>query len=200
MWTDATIFGGTLLGLLILSIWFNFWEGFTLNTPAEIMTQSPVWSFLALVAIAVGAGYVHFAVRKLAARLVGKKLGADIQHTFTRESLGRAFAKNTGPFHSIFTRRPLGWGQFVRRRIARVLSDADGYVQALNDQFTNPSGTAKAATASPAPLPLAADEQPSATAEANPAVTRPSQADQQAEGAASTEAGEASAKREAAVQ
>ncbi len=28
----------------------------------------------------------------------------------------------------------------VRVRIMRVLADADGYVQTLNDQFTNPSG------------------------------------------------------------
>ncbi len=162
LWTDGILFGGTLVGLLALSIWVNFWEGFTLSTPLEILQQSPGWSFVALVAILVGAGYVHFTVRKLVARTIGKRLGSDIQHTYTRESLARAFAKNTGPFHSLFTKKPVGWGQFVRRRIARVLSDADGYVQALNDQFTNPSGTDKPA-ASPAPLPLTADEEPSAT-------------------------------------
>ncbi len=201
LWTDAAIFGGTLMGLLALSIWLNFWEGFTLATPMEIVTQNPVWSLLALAVVAVGAGYVHLAVRKLAARMIGKKLGSDIQHTFTRESLARAFAKNTGPLHSLFTKRPVGWGQFVRRRIARVLSDADGYVQALNDQFTNPSGTgtAKSAAASTAPLPLIADEEQPAAAEADPAAPPTSQADEKPEGAKRKEASDAPNEREAAV-
>jgi len=41
----------------------------------------------------------------------------------------------------------------ARRRIARVLSDADGYVQTLNDRFTNPSGTPERPAGDPAPGP-----------------------------------------------
>ncbi len=217
LWTDSILLGGTVAGLLALSVWAGYWEGFTPNPPPWLtaLPESPLL-LLTLAVVLLGAmGYVHFVVRRLTARLIGKKLGSDIQHTYTRESLAKAFAKNTGPWHSIFTNKPLGWGQFVRRRIARVLSDADGYVQALNDQFTNPSGTTRLATPT-VPLPLEADEErptpkPSQSAQSPAADTppevseqreneEPSESEERPERMAPPENQEQSTEREAAVR
>jgi hypothetical protein len=95
--------------------------------------------FTALVAYLIWLA-VHYGVRKLAAKsLVGaaERMG---QKLGIRGSLAAAFRANTRPWRSIFSRQPAGWGRRSRRRIQRVLEDADRYVQDLNDRFTNPSG------------------------------------------------------------
>ena len=65
------------------------------------------------------------------AERLGQKLGI-------RGSLGSAFAANTRFWRSIFARHPAGWSRRSRRRIQRVLEDADRYVQDLNDQLHQP--------------------------------------------------------------
>jgi hypothetical protein len=62
-----------------------------------------------------------------------------------RSRLTRAFLFNTRPWLSIFMRRPIGWGQGSRKRLQRVIADANRYVQTLNDRFTDPSGKVVAA-------------------------------------------------------
>ena len=52
----------------------------------------------------------------------------------------RAFRKNTSLWHSVFHKRPVGWGKRAQRRLKEVLIEANRYVQDLNDTFTNPSG------------------------------------------------------------
>lgn len=79
----------------------------------------------------------HFAVRALAAHGVVKELNKDLDF---RGRLALAFQKNTRFFRSVLRTTPVGWGNRARRRIARILSEADSFVQALNDRFTNPSG------------------------------------------------------------
>ena len=51
-----------------------------------------------------------------------------------------AFRKNTSIWHSVFHKRPVGWGKRAQRRLKEVLIEANRYVQDLNDKFTNPSG------------------------------------------------------------
>jgi hypothetical protein len=64
-----------------------------------------------------------------------------------QESLRYAFNKNTRPWHSIFSDRPVGWGRRARKRLARVTEAADTYIQSLNDRFAKPSGPDGPATA-----------------------------------------------------
>ncbi len=137
---DAAIFGTILALLAGIGIW-AYLEGqtFDLSWPVSL-TGWIVWG-VGLAAVLSVAGYIHFKTRKLVARGIAKRLGKDIGHTPTRETLLRAFKKNTGPTHSIFATKPVGWSQRARKRIARVVSDADGYVQTLNDRFTSPSGS-----------------------------------------------------------
>ncbi len=167
--TDAAVFGITLLVLAGLSYWAGWpdWQGLSLNPPSL-----QEWLLAGgILAIVILLSYLHFITRKLVARGIAKRLGKDIGHTASRETLLRAFRKNTRWMHSVFSTKPVGWGPRARKRIAKVVSDADGYVQTLNDRFTNPSGDetekskipqAPVAVATPPPPaePAAEEEQP----------------------------------------
>ncbi|MBF0424731.1 MAG: dynamin family protein [Magnetococcales bacterium] len=95
----------------------------------------------ALVALGV-LGSVHMLVRKSVARLVLSNALSDIQKPDIRDFIARAFQKNVRPWRSMLSLTPTGWGGKSERMIQNVLKEADGYVQSLNDQFTNPSGRA----------------------------------------------------------
>jgi hypothetical protein len=92
------------------------------------------------IALAIEA---HFSLRRLAAKRIMTRLQRQLQNLHERdfvEGLLHAFHKNTRFWRSIFMKHPTGWGARARRQIADVLAEANGYVQDLNDKFTNPSG------------------------------------------------------------
>ena len=66
-----------------------------------------------------------------------------------RDWLVAAFAKNTRPWRPFLLSKPAGWGHFARRRVAKILSEADSFVQTLNNRFANPSGSKAPAPAAP---------------------------------------------------
>jgi len=80
---------------------------------------------------------VHFLVRTLAGRHVRRTLAPDPQDG---DHMVQAFTNNTRFWRSLFERHPRGWGWFNRRRLRRVVTDSNHYVQMLNDNFTDPSG------------------------------------------------------------
>jgi hypothetical protein len=55
-------------------------------------------------------------------------------------SIKNAFLRNTRPFRSLFHPAPAGWTARSRRVLAGVIADASGFVQTMNDRYTNPSG------------------------------------------------------------
>ena len=158
LWTDGILGGIALVAVLAWSIYAGKWEGFSLGTLSlSGLTLAQTIGIASGVLLAVAlALYGHFSVRRLHARRIGQRLGADIPHIPTRESLQKAFGKNTRPWRSIFFTRPAGWGKRARHPLAEVLAEADRYVQSLNDRFTNPSGD----SASPTPAPLTAGPDP----------------------------------------
>ncbi|MGC1952422.1 MAG: dynamin family protein [Gammaproteobacteria bacterium] len=142
LWADGIVFTLLVLGFLAWSISAGYWDGLLFSPPWLASLSSNVWLLGFTLAALAGAGlYLHMAVRKLAARTVISKLRRDSTLRDYREPLIAAFIKNTHFTHSIFGSNPVGWGTRARKRIAQVLKDADLYVQTLNDQFTNPSGS-----------------------------------------------------------
>ncbi|MGB5763846.1 MAG: dynamin family protein [Sedimenticolaceae bacterium] len=146
-WRKRTLIGDAIAAVLIVGAFIAItsrlgqWNGLQLQAGWwDSLTASPMRIyFTALVAYLIWLA-VHYGVRKLAAKsLVGaaERMG---QKLGIRGSLAAAFRANTRPWRSIFSRQPAGWGRRSRRRIQRVLEDADRYVQDLNDRFTNPSG------------------------------------------------------------
>jgi hypothetical protein len=69
-----------------------------------------------------------------------KKQMHDMREMDFADNIANAFQKNTRFWRSIFIKQPSGWGQRTKRQLTTVLAEANGYVQALNDKFTNPSG------------------------------------------------------------
>lgn len=94
-------------------------------------------------AVAALAIYLHVLIRKW---VVGRerKLLTKEHDLELREWLENALTHNTTRFRSVLLTSPVGWGAGAKRRLAQVLRDADGFVQTLNDRYTNPSGAAVA--------------------------------------------------------
>ena len=128
--------------------------------------KGPTWDasgFRLALAIAIIAmlAYIHFRLRRVAAKQVVARLRQEIHDKDLLEHYIRAFLRNTRWHRSILNKRPAGWSLRANERIKDVLLDAGRFVQELNDRFTNPSGAATRTTAAgerPEPRPQAAAE------------------------------------------
>lgn len=146
-WRKRTLIGDAVVAALLIGGFVTItsklgqWDGMHFNAAWwDTLTATPMSMYFTALGAYLLWLAVHYGVRRLAARTLygpaerlGQKLGI-------RGSLGSAFAANTRFWRSIFARHPAGWSRRSRRRIQRVLEDADRYVQDLNDRFTNPSG------------------------------------------------------------
>jgi len=144
LWADGLLFGVVTVGILSWTLATGEWSGLSFTHAFwDQLLSEPAWRWVALGVAVVLAGYAHFTVRRLAARSVITKLRREARAIRDHDLLDnfiRAFRKNTSLWHSIFHKRPVGWGKRAQRRLQAVLSDANRYVQDLNDKFTNPSG------------------------------------------------------------
>jgi hypothetical protein len=129
--TDAAVLAAAIALIAVISNWINLWGLFSLD-----FTTQPVTSTLKAMAIVVAALAVHFSVRKFVAlRLAGK-----LETETLAGNIKNAFLRNTRPIRSLFHPAPAGWTARSRRILAGVMADASGFVQTMNDRFTNPSG------------------------------------------------------------
>lgn len=141
LWLDGALFGGLALAFLALTVAGGYWEGLSLGLPLwGSLSAVPTIQYALLGALAVGAGYVHFTLRRWAAGRVARRLAAGQKENDALANYLRAFAKNSRWFRSILRRRPCGWRRATARSLAKVREDAQNYVQKLNDVYTNPSG------------------------------------------------------------
>ena len=143
---DAVVFG--LLAALVggWTLWTGEWDGLSFSHPtwAALFDLDPLWRLVLLAVALAAGGYLHARLRGRAARAVLARLAKqppDTHGTRFADSLPRAFRNSAGGWRSIFWRRPVGWEGRSRRRVADVLLEANGYVQLLNDRYTDPSGT-----------------------------------------------------------
>lgn len=149
LWIDGLLFGTIIVGVLGWTVWTGEWTGLRFTHSLwQRLFDEPVLRLVAL-GVAVGlAGYAHFSIRQMAAQHIVAKLQRDRSDIHEAESLGsfsNAFHKNTRFWRSIFRQQPVGWGPRARRLLKRVRSEANAYVQELNNTFTNPSGTSDTA-------------------------------------------------------
>lgn len=98
-------------------------------------------SLITLALLLGGIGYIHFSIRHISARKELKKianeLGADSD---IYKQYERSFGKSTAAYRPMFFQSPAGWNETTQQIIEEVINEANDYIQALNDQFTNPSG------------------------------------------------------------
>ncbi|MDX1513673.1 MAG: dynamin family protein [Gammaproteobacteria bacterium] len=143
-WMEGVVFGLLFAGLAYVSIRAGYWDGFRFAPPwldvlrGNVYLQGGVAGAVVLV-----IAYIHFSLRKLAAKSVARGLEKDQSLGQRQEWLLRAFQKNVRPWHFLFSKQPVGWGRFNRKRLANVLSDANRFIQTLNSRFADPSGASK---------------------------------------------------------
>jgi hypothetical protein len=142
LWLDAAVIGGLALVGLAWSIARGHWQGLRYQPPwLDQLLSNDVLSAVVLACVLVATVAIHFWVRKLTAHAVVKRLRAEIPSSEQRDWLVGAFMKNTRPWRPFLLTQPAGWGPLARRRVAKILSEADSFVQTLNNRFANPSGS-----------------------------------------------------------
>jgi len=159
LWLDGIAFALLAAGAVAWTLAGGHWQGLGLRHPVvDAMTDSALgWGLLAG-GIAAVLLSIHLALRRVAASTVAAGLARDPGLGETREWVLRAFERNTRAWRPLAGADPAGFGPGVRRRLAKVLNDADNYVQTLNNRFANPSGADHAAAAAPAPPPAPTPE------------------------------------------
>jgi hypothetical protein len=141
LWLDGLLFGALGVGLLGASIWAGYWQGLAFSAPwFTWLTENPIVLGLVLAAAVVGALYLHFRLRRVAANSVAAAMRSLDYEGDVKEWLQRAFELNTRAWQPLFGVEPAGWSAAARKRLAQVLAEADSYVQTLNARFTDPSG------------------------------------------------------------
>ncbi len=141
MWLDGLAFG--LIGAAAVAGTYSagYWQGLRFAPPwLASFSDRPALVGIVLAAIGALALYLHFFLRGVATRLIVRKLRREEREAERRDWVIRAFRHSTRPWRPLLLENPAGWGRFTRRRLARILTDADRYVQTLNNRFASPSG------------------------------------------------------------
>ena len=169
LWGDAIIGGWFLVAGIAFSHWLGFMDGWKPVTPDwwQGSSNNIAWSLAFLFIMAGLFAYLHFKVRKFAAGRVLKQIDKQFTPGIERNRLRQAFIYNASIWHSVLRKTPVGWSNRGRKRLQRIIAEANRYVQTLNDSFTDPSGdlTPRAQTAKP-PLSVVGST-PAAKATAN---------------------------------
>jgi hypothetical protein len=142
LWGDGILLGAFLVAVLLTAPLLGLRDGVHWSIPVwwHGSGRNLVWTGLALAIMAMLLVYLHFKIRKLAARRITRLIKTDFAPGIECERLSNAFHYNTRGWHSIFATKPVGWGKPARKRLQRVIAEANAYIQKLNDTFTDPSG------------------------------------------------------------
>ncbi|MDO9311347.1 MAG: dynamin family protein [Nitrosomonas sp.] len=85
--------------------------------------------------------YIHFSIRRAVANNLLKRLADEMGNDHeTYKQFMQAFNKSTVAYRPMFLKGPAGWNEVTQQTIDEIINEANDYIQALNDQFTNPSG------------------------------------------------------------
>ena len=156
-WGDGILAGLFLVAGIGVSHLLGLRDGLKLTKPGwwQGTTSDMALALIILVTVLLAISYLHFRVRRLAASRVLKQIDKQYTPGLEHERMRRAFRFITRPWNSLFRKAPVGWGRVSRKRLQRVIAEANNYVQILNDKFTDPSGdlTPRGQTPSPATTP-----------------------------------------------
>lgn len=107
----------------------------------ENLQQHDTTSIVIAALLAIMILYIHFSIRRAIANNLLKKLASELGNDQdTYKQFMQAFNKSTAAIRPMFLKGPTGWNETTQQTIDEVLNEANDYIQALNDQFTNPSG------------------------------------------------------------
>jgi uncharacterized membrane protein len=142
LWADAAIVAVFAAVAVVAAGWLGIRDGWHWGSPGwwQGSTNNIAWAVIALAAVLCLLGYLHFRVRRLMAGRILRIINRQFAPGLERGRLRSAFMHNTRPWVSLFKRLPLGWNARTRKRLHKVIAEANQYVQILNDNFTDPSG------------------------------------------------------------
>ncbi|RDH87409.1 MAG: dynamin family protein [endosymbiont of Seepiophila jonesi] len=143
LWGDGIVMGGLLLLLLGFTINAGYWQGLSFAPPWLDTTPGSIQPWLMMIGLLIVLTLVHFGIRSLAAKTLLGSLKKQAKKADLKGNPIGSFLRSIKPWRSIFRRNPAGWGRKTRKQLKNVLQETDLYVQTLNDQFTNPSGSAQ---------------------------------------------------------
>lgn len=134
---DAIVLIPLFVFFLSHTISNSYWQEFSFSVPGMSNSgYAGMVSNVLLAAVAAIFVLVHFVIRGTIAKWYARGLAEDGYYG----NLRAAFLKNTRWFKSLFFGRITGWNQKGKDKITELRDSADGFVQKLNDQYTNPSG------------------------------------------------------------
>ena len=100
------------------------------------MVMKPL-AFLPHIALLLVALFViHLLVKMFTSRSMARSMVLTEDDPYIN-----AFRRNTRFWSSVFSARIAGWGKATKESVAEVIDHSSMFVQRLNDQFTNPSGS-----------------------------------------------------------
>ena len=144
LWLEGAILAALVAAFLAVTIWGGYWEGLSLNLPFWDVVAGNSYVTYGILAVVIGAaGYVHFSIRRWAARKVQKKLLSEIKDPDLIANYRQALHKSSRWWRSLFLPNPAGWGRRTSDKLEQVVDDSNAYIQKLNDEYTNPSGEEK---------------------------------------------------------
>ncbi|TXI17061.1 MAG: dynamin family protein [Nitrosomonas sp.] len=110
------------------------------NLSAEFM-QGETSALFVVTLLFISVIYIHFFIRRSAANKLLKKLADEIGNDPDKyKQYMQAFNKSTAAYRPMLLANPAGWNELTEQTIDEIINEANDYIQALNDQFTNPSG------------------------------------------------------------
>jgi GTPase SAR1 family protein len=138
-WLCGIVFGSLAAVLLWGILQAGYWESLR-SLPAAALYQPKGLAIIA--AGLIVTWFVFSRLRALAGRSVLRHLTRDDPLDADARRVADAFAWNltTWRWNSLAPSRPRGWSRRRQRKLTAVLSDADKYVQLLNDKYAKPSG------------------------------------------------------------
>jgi len=176
LWLEGAILTALLVAFLGLTIWGGYWQGVSLTLPFLDLIRSNDYSFYGTIIILLAiVAYVHFRIRRWAVKKVSARLLAEVKDPDLQPNYQRAFRKNSRWWRTMLWPNPAGWGKRTAARLEKVLDDSNAYIQKLNDDFTNPSGSDKIVTG--IDQPPAGDLQRSDLSQAKPGNSIPDNSD-----------------------
>jgi len=148
LWLEGAILAALLLAFWGLTIWGGYWQGLSLSLPFwDLITLNDYTLYSTIAILLAIAGYVHFRIRRWAVKKITARLLAEVKDPDLHPNYEQAFRKNSRWWRPILWPNPAGWGKRTAARLEKVLDDSNAYIQKLNDEFTNPSGSDRIVTA-----------------------------------------------------
>ncbi len=138
---DSVVFLSAAAAFMAWSLKHGQWQGFNYQAAWLDLIKSIPWGlagFEGVLIVLVLA--VHFGIRRVAALSVMPWLRKQVARSNAPGNVITAFQSNTRFWRTVLLGRPIGWGSRARAELNEVLQSCENYIQALNEQFTNPKG------------------------------------------------------------